>query len=136
MADSFDGLISDKLKVVKNTHRDETKFNTAIGEDFDKMTYPAVQILPVNTTYQNDLEYTSGFELRYVFRKDPSNIDWISAIEDVENATDLLLADLETDTDSKEFKPQEIQPLVAENQGRRLSIVQVTWQLTELQDFA
>jgi len=136
MADSFNGLISDKLKVVRNTHRDDTKFNTAIGEDFDKMTYPAVQIIPTNTPYQNDLEYSSGFELRYVFEKHPSSIDWIEAIEDVEDATDTLLADLETDTDSKEFKPQEFQPLVADNQGTRLSIIQVTWQLTELQDFA
>lgn len=136
MAESFNGLISDKLKVVRTTHRDDTKFNTAIGEDFDKMTYPAVQIIPGNTAYQNDLEYSSGFELRYVFEKHPSSIDWVSALEDVEDATDTVLSDLETESSSKEFKPTEFQPLVAENSGSRLSIVQVTWQLTDLQDFA
>lgn len=135
MADSFEGLISDKLKVIRNTHRDDTKFNSAIGEDFGKMTYPAASIIPQNTTYQNDLEYTSGFVVRYVFEKGPKSIDWISAIEDAETATDTVLANLETETTSKEFKPTDVEPLVADNQGSRLSIVQVTWQLTDLQDF-
>jgi len=135
MAESFQGLISDKLKAVRNTHRDDTKFNTAIGEDFGKMTYPAVQILPQNTTYQNDLEYNSGFNVRYVFERDPMHIDWTEAFKDVEDAADTVLADLETDTTSKEFKPVDFNPLVAENQGTRLSIIEVTWQLTNLQDF-
>jgi hypothetical protein len=135
MADSFQGLITDKLKVIRDTHRDDTKFNSAIAEDFDKMTYPAAAIIPQNTTYQNDLEYTSGFVVRYVFERSPNHIDWIEAIESVEEATDTVLSDLESDSDSKEFKPTEFQPLVAENSGSRLSIVEVTWQLTGLQDF-
>lgn len=136
MAESFQGLVSDKLKAIRNTHRDDTNFNTAIGEDFDKMSYPAVQIIPNNTTYQNDLEYTSGFSLRYVWQKDPSSIDWVEKLEEVEEATDTVVSDLETDTTSKEFKPTEFVPLVAENQGSRLCIIEVTWQLTNLQDFA
>lgn len=135
MAESFEGLITDKLKVIRNTHRDDTKFNSSIGEDFDKMTFPAAAIIPQNTTYQNDLEYASGFVVRYVFERAPKDIDWIGALEDAETATDTLLANLETDTKSKEFKPQEIEPLVADNSGSRLSIVQVTWETTDLQDF-
>lgn len=136
MADSFEGLISDKLKVVRNTHRDDTKFNTAIGEGFDKMTYPAVQIIPENTVYQNDLEYLTSFNVRYVFEKDPMHLDFVSALEDVESSTDTVLSDLETESDSKEFKPQNFEYFVAENSGTRLTIIEVSWELTNLQDFA
>jgi len=135
MAESFKGLITNKLKVVRDTHDQDTKFNSAIAEDFDKMTYPAAAIVPQETVYQNDLEYSSGFVIRYVFERSPNHIDWVEALEDVEEATDILLDNLETDSRSKEFKPEQFQPLVAENTGSRLSIVQVTWQLTELQDF-
>jgi hypothetical protein len=135
MAESFEELITGKLKVVRDTHRDDTRFNTAVGEDFDKMTFPAASIVPQTTTYQNDLEYSSGFVIRYVFSRDPKHIDWIETLEKVEEATDTVLNDLETDSSSKEFKPQEFQPLVAENEGSRLSIVEVSWETTELQDF-
>jgi len=135
MADSFEGLITGKLKTVRNTHRDDTRFNTAVGEDFDKMTYPAASIVPQNTSYQNDLEYNSGFVVRYVFSRDPKSIDWIETLEEVEEATDQVLSDLDSDSKSKEFKPVEFQPLVAENNGTRLSIVEVSWDTTELQDF-
>lgn len=135
MADTFEGLITDKLKVIRNTHRDDTKFNSSIGEDFGKMTYPAAAIIPQTTTYQNDLEYSSGFVIRYVFERSPDDIDWIEALEDAESATDTVLNALETDSKAKEFKPTEFQPLVAENSGSRLSIVEVTWQTTDLQDF-
>lgn len=135
MAESFQGLITGKLKTVRNIHRDETRFNEAIGDDFDKMTYPAAAIVPQNTVYQNDLEYSTGFVIRYVFERSPNHIDWIQAFEEVEETTDTLLNSLETDTRSKEFKPQEFQPLVAENSGSRLSIVEVTWEATNLQDF-
>lgn len=136
MADSFEGLVSDKLRVVRDTHNKDTKFNSAIGEDFGKMTYPAASIIPDATTYQNDLEYGSGFVVRYVFSRGPTSIDWIQAFEDVETATDTLLENLSVDTESKEFKPTEFQPQVADNQGSRLSVVEVTWQLTDMQDFA
>jgi len=135
MAESFEGLISDKLKAVRNTHRDDTQFNDAIREDFGKMTYPAASIIPQNTQYQNDLKYNSGFVVRYVYSRDPDNIDWIEKLAEVEEVTDKVVADLETDTESLEFKPVEFSPLVAESQGSRLSIIEVTWQLTELQDF-
>jgi len=135
MAQSFDGLISDKLRTIRNTHRDDTKFNTDIDNFPDKASYPAAQIVPQNTSYQNDLEYNSGFAVRYIFSSGPKDIDWIETFEEVEDATDTVLADLETDTTSKEFKPVEFNPLVAENQGTRLSIIEVTWQLTNLQDF-
>lgn len=136
MAESFQGSISDKLKVVRDTHRDDTDFNDAIGEDFGKMTYPAASIILGSSTYQNDLEYATTFTVLYVFEKSPTSIDWIGAIEEVERVTDTVLDNLENNSDSKEFKPQNIEPLVAENQGTRLSIVQVEWEVTGLQDFA
>jgi len=135
MAETFEGKISTTLKEIRNTLRDDSIFNEAIAEGFDKMTYPAAQIIPVNSIYQNDLEYSDSFQIRFVFEKGPKHIDLIEATEKVETVTDQLLTDLESNTEAKEFKPTEFNYLVAENNGTRLNIIEVTWSTSKLIDF-
>ena len=137
MADSFQGQITGPLKTVQNTLRDDTEFYQAIGNDFGKMTYPAASLLPQNSQYQNDLEYADQFTILFVLEKDTNHINLLDATEKVEKATDQILEDLETEsTIVKEFKPINFQFFVAENNGARLNIIEVQWQVTKLQDFA
>jgi len=136
MAESFEGKISGILQELINTLENDTKFNAAIAEDFSKMTYPAAQLIPGTSTYQNDLEYGDTFQINFVFEKGPVDIDFIGATEDVEKATDTILSNLGADTPAKEFKPTDFNFLFGENSGNRLSIVQVTWTVTRLHDFA
>jgi len=137
MADSFQGQISGPLKTVRDTLRDDTEFNQAIGNDFGKMTYPAASLLPQNSQYQNDLEYADQFTILFVLEKGTNHIDLLDATEKVEKATDQILEDLENNsTIVKEFKPINFQFFVAENNGARLNIIEVQWQVTKLQDFA
>jgi len=136
MAESFEGKISGILQEFQDTLQNDTKFNAAIAEDFGKMTYPAAQIIPGTSTYQNELEYGDTYQINFVFKKGPTDLDFISATEDVETAVDTLISNLETDTAAKEFKPTDFNFLFGENSGSRLSIVQVTFTVTRTIDFA
>ena len=136
MAESFEGKISGVMQELIQTLENDTKFNAGIAEDFGKMTYPAAQLIPGTGTYQNDLEYADTFQINFVFEKGPTDIDFISATEDVEEATDTILSNLDSDTPAKEFKPTDFNFLFGENSGSRLSIVQVTWEVTRTHDFA
>jgi len=136
MAESFEGKISGILQEFQDTLQNNTKFNAAIAEDFGKMTYPAAQIIPGTSTYQNELEYGDTYQINFVFSKGPTDLDFISATEDVETAVDTLISNLETDTPAKEFKPTDFNFLFGENSGSRLSIVQVTFTVTRTIDFA
>lgn len=136
MAESFEGKISGVMQELITTLENDTKFNAGIAEDFGKMTYPAAQLIPGTSTYQNDLEYGDTFQINFVFEKGPTQLDFIGATEDVEEATDTILENLDEDTPSKEFKPTDFNFLFSENSGSRLSIVQVTWTVTRTHDFA
>jgi len=137
MADSFQGQISGPLKTVRDTLRDDTEFNQAIGNDFGKMTYPAASLLPQSSQYQNELEYADQFTILFVLEKGTNHIDLLDATEKVEEATDQILEDLENDSQIvKEFKPINFQYFVAENNSARLNVIEVQWQVTKLQDFA
>jgi len=136
MAESFEGKFSGKLKVVDNVHKNDSKFNAAVTEDFGKLSYPAAVIVPSSITYQNDLEYATSFKVRYVFSRGPQEVNWLDSLEETEKITDKVYEKIEVDTASKEYKPEDFNPLVAKGQGSRLSIWEVTWKLSDLHDFA
>lgn len=135
MAETFEGKISGTFDELLDTLQQDTSFNSAVGNDFDKMTYPAAALIPSTSTYQNDLEYQDTFIILFVFEKGVKNIDLIDATEEVEAACDTIITELESDTEAKEFKPVNFDYLVAENADTRLNVISVDWEVTRTHDF-
>jgi len=125
---TFDGFLSSILESIIDG-AEKADFNVVIGDtNYDKQSYPMIQVFPEISTYNGDLEYQDQFEMFFLFEKGNTKDnarrkrEFLDNIKQMESAMPEIMSELGKNKRVKEYKPVDFDFLIAENSDNLMDV--------------
>ena len=133
---SGSGFISSLIGNFEEGLKTEDFEKVIIGStDYDRLSYPCVQVYPDVSDYNGDHEYQDSHLIFFIFESGKNSSKIVENSEKVEKALDSLADEISKNEIVKEFKPQRFQFRVGENSDNLLDIIEVQYGVTKFEGF-
>ncbi len=131
----YEGFFSQAQETIKDAVEEQNEFNGFVGHrDYKKATYPALQYIPGEITYDSGREYNSQHTFFFIFKRGKKGSKIIENMKKTEKTMDYLENEIKGISCASTLRVTNITPMVSETSGNLLDIIEVTFTVGRLQE--